>query len=177
MKKEVENRIKSEQKYDCAEFSSFDDRFRDTAWRLVQIPGYFVICRYHGRIYVDVMNGVTGEVYGGYPFSNIKVTIAFIIVTAFVYALLLISGYMTDDVLTVCTDGTWRTDWDTVLLMGEITGITALLIYACLGFVLWLGARREGSLKRSPWLSEIVWKSVGTRLLPGSTGTAVQEGK
>ena len=75
MKSELESRTESDlrREYDHVEFSSFDAEYSDMAWLLDQIPGYFVICRYHGGIYVDAVNGVTGEIHGTYPVSFLKV--------------------------------------------------------------------------------------------------------
>lgn len=65
MKAEIRKRIEKEQ-YEASEFKNlsyrtFDLKYNNKAWRLVQIPAYFVISSYRGGFYFEAVNGATGK--------------------------------------------------------------------------------------------------------------------
>ena len=127
------------------------------AWRLEQIPGYFVICRYHGGIYVDAVNGVTGDIYGTYPVSLLKVTAAFIpaAIAAFAWFALTIP-----EMVSVCSQAEkiCRFSWGVFGISAAIYAVIALIAYVCLLF--WLKSRVFGrdDLQKNPWLAGIIGK-------------------
>ncbi len=156
MKDEIGKRIRSELNCDRAEFSSFNAEFSSKAWRLVQIPGYFVICRYNGGIYVAAVNAVTGEISGTYPVSILKVNMAFIIVTAALFAL---CAFIEPDMVVTCTEGGCRPSWGSIGSLAAFLLAGALMLYARTWF--WLRGRVLGrdDLKESPWLRQIMEKT------------------
>lgn len=157
MKSELESRTESDlrREYDHVEFSSFDVEYSDMAWLLDQIPGYFVICRYHGGIYVDVVNGVTGEIHGTYPVSFLKVAIAFILAAAASFAAF---AFFVPESVSVCTNESCRFSWGVFGTSAAIFGVIALIVYVCIH--LWLKGRVLGrdELQKNPWLAEIIEK-------------------
>ena len=75
MKAEIRKRIEKEQ-YEASEFKNlsyrtFDLKYNNKAWRLVQIPAYFVISSYRGGFYFEAVNGATGEVFGDFPVCSV----------------------------------------------------------------------------------------------------------
>ena len=157
MKDELEERTRSDlsREYDHVEFSSFDTEYSEMAWRLDQIPGYFVICRYHGGIYVDAVNGVTGEIYGTYPVSFLKVTIAYIL--GVLASLACIAVFVPESVM-ICTNESCNFSWGQFGFTGAIVGVIALIAYVCIYF--WLQGKVIGKdeLQKNPWLREIMEK-------------------
>ena len=157
MKDGLEERTRSDlsREYDHVEFSSFDTEYSEMAWRLDQIPGYFVICRYHGGIYVDAVNGVTGEIYGTYPVSFLKVTIAYIL--GVLASLACIAVFVPESVM-ICTNESCNFSWGQFGFTGAIVGVIALIAYVCIYF--WLQGKGLGKdeLQQNPWLRDIMEK-------------------
>ena len=161
MKDEIRKRQEKElnRLYGYNDFSwkTFDVSYSGMAWRLEQIPGYFVICRYHGGIYVDAVNGVTCDIYGTYPVSLLKVTAAFIpaAIAAFAWFALTIP-----EMVSVCSQAEkiCRFSWGVFGISAAIYAVIALIAYVCLLF--WLKSRVFGrdDLQKNPWLAGIIGK-------------------
>ena len=140
-------------KWSHIDFRSFSVSFGDTAWRLVQIPAYFVICRYHGGIYVEAVNGVTGEIRGTCPVSFLKVTAACAIAAAVMLTAFLFFDYGSCGGMGCLTEsGSFRTD--ALIAAGIAAGICFII---CLSLRMRILGRDD--LKRSPWLREIMDKT------------------
>jgi hypothetical protein len=152
---EIKRRTVTElsRKWSHIDFRTFSVSFSDTAWRLVQIPAYFVICRYHGGIYVEAVNGVTGEIRGTCPVSFLKVTAACAIAAAVMLTAFLFFDYGSCGGMGCLTEsGSFRTD--ALIAAGIAAGICFII---CLSLRMRILGRDD--LKRSPWLREIMDKT------------------
>ena len=131
------------------DFREFSVSYSGRGWRLVQIPAYFVICRYHGGIYVDAVNGVTGEIFGTYPISLRKVTIFYATAAA-----VLIPGYLFFDYGSCGMRGC-LTDSGSIFADALIALCVATGAYALIYIALRLRILGKDDLRSSPWLREI----------------------
>ena len=153
----LEDELRSRRGYNRFSYKSFEVTYSNKAWRLELIPGYFVICRYGGRIYVQAVNGVTGEVYGTYPVSIGKVTIACVCGAAALLLCLLLLDWSGGRLVTEAAGGysvDWNRVWSGVMFSGAIAAAAWLVTFIRIR----LPARGRDDLKNDKWLREIMGK-------------------
>lgn len=156
MKAEIRKRIEKEQ-YEASEFKNlsyrtFDLKYNNKAWRLVQIPAYFVISSYRGGFYFEAVNGATGEVFGDFPVSSIRLAVLALLVAAGTALLCVAIDW--DDVI-INTDGGYGIDHDRALVWFVFfCAVSAVcLVAAFLGLT--PPIYRKDDLKNKKWLREI----------------------
>ena len=153
----LEDELRSRRGYNRFSYKSFEVTYSNKAWRLELIPGYFVICRYGGRIYVRAVNGVTGEVYGTYPVSIGKVTIACVCGAAALLLCLLLLDWSGGRLVTEAAGG-YSVDWNRVCAGVMFSGAIAAAAWLVTFFRIRLPARGRDDLKNDKWLREIMGK-------------------
>ena len=152
---EIKRRTVTElsRKWSHIDFRTFSVSFSDTAWRLVQIPAYFVICRYHGGIYVEAVNGVTGEIRGTCPASFLRVTVSYAIAAAVMLSVFLFADYGS------CGGRGCLTESGSILTDALIAAVIAAGVWVLIYIALMMRVLGTDDLKKSPWLRGIMEKT------------------
>ena len=152
---EIKRRTVTElsRKWSHIDFRTFSVSFSDTAWRLVQIPAYFVICRYHGGIYVEAVNGVTGEIRGTCPASFLRVTVSYAIAAAVMLSVFLFADYGS------CGGRGCLTESGSILTDALIAAVIAAGVWVLIYIALRMRVLGTDDLKKSPWLRGIMEKT------------------
>lgn len=157
MKDEIRKRQEKElnRLYGYNDFSwkTFDVSYSGMAWRLEQIPGYFVICRYHGGIYVEAVNGVTGEIRGTCPASFLRVTVSYAIAAAVMLSVFLFADYGS------CGGRGCLTESGSILTDALIAAVIAAGVWVLIYIALMMRVLGTDDLKKSPWLRGIMEKT------------------
>ena len=152
---EIKRRTVTElsRKWSHIDFRTFSVSFSDTAWRLVQIPAYFVICRYHGGIYVEAVNGVTGEIRGTCPASFLRGTVSYAIAAAVMLSVFLFADYGS------CGGRGCLTESGSILTDALIAAVIAAGVWVLIYIALMMRVLGTDDLKKSPWLRGIMEKT------------------
>jgi DNA-directed RNA polymerase subunit RPC12/RpoP len=80
------------QGYSGLQITGYDSHVKQESWQYVLLPVWTMTYQYKGKTYYYAMNGQTGRVYGRVPLSFLRLCVLFGIVTAAVFALLLLGG-------------------------------------------------------------------------------------